>query len=1006
MVLFIVVLLAGLAAVYLRLKELERRIDDISSRRREKFEENVVQELVKRVYHLEKVVDQIAAGPSGTVETAKTEPVSPTPIPPGKPQPEAIPYQEIFPGLRAVPPISTPSPAQEEYQPVAPQPIPPKPPAHAEWKRRLQEQMAGEEWESVVGGSWLNKLGVLVLVIGISLFIGYSFRYLGPPGRIAVGFIVSCVMLAGGVILERESRYMIYARGLIGGGWAALYFTTYAMHGIRAARVVQDPLVGMVSLGVAAGGMILHSLRYRSEVVTGIAYFVGFVTIAISPVSGFSAVASVPLAASLLFVANRFSWVSMAVAGVVLTYGTYALRYGVGPVTGPFPDDFVSRQSVLAIYWLLFEMFDLLDIRKRGQVATLAQTILPLNACGFLGVSLLLWSSVKPADICLFMEAAGAAYLAGAIIRSRVRPPSSFSESDDTLTRALAGGYEAGVTVAVALVIPAVFMRFSGLDINIALLLEAEFLFLAGLRLGQPYLRALGTLVFALQVVKLCSFDLATGGHLTIIGMTLMRWTPVALLTAAVLYLNRGLLLTKKESLPLLPEGYSYTASALLVLVLGAEVPPEYLGLCWLLMAIPLFEIGIWSRLDDLRFQSYGVETLSFGTLLAVNVFGAGAGEMHPWASLGATSLLTYASAVRLFTLAPGRISDMERLVVRDGCLAAGTTLLASLLWHVLPIPLVAIGWGTMSLLLTQIGISLSLPVLRLHGNLVAALTFGRLFLANFTGLGETFGISHRMLTVPPIAFLFYYLWARLRSEGKEGRLAAWEGLAYPLFLYAPAVLVVFLIRFEVGRVLAVVGWALFGLCLLFIGIRWKNRDLRWQSYILAILTFSRSWATNFYIPESLAGMFGRVFTGSVVIGSFYISQFLLHRRHEITSVSGNRFMRLMGRFDLNARAIFSVLATTLLSLLLFYEVSGSLLTVAWGIEGVVLLVAGFTTRERVLRLSGLFLLGMCILKLFVYDLRELEALPRILSFVVLGLLLLSVSLIYTRFREKIRHYL
>lgn len=92
--------------------------------------------------------------------------------------------------------------------------------------------------------------------------------------------------------------------------------------------------------------------------------------------------------------------------------------------------------------------------------------------------------------------------------------------------------------------------------------------------------------------------------------------------------------------------------------------------------------------------------------------------------------------------------------------------------------------------------------------------------------------------------------------------------------------------------------------------------------------------------------------------------------------------------------------------MLLFYEVSGNLLTVAWGLQGAVLLGVGFPARERVLRLSGLLLLGVCILKVFVYDLRELEALPRILAFIVLGLLLLATSLVYTRFRERRHRYL
>jgi uncharacterized membrane protein len=44
--------------------------------------------------------------------------------------------------------------------------------------------------------------------------------------------------------------------------------------------------------------------------------------------------------------------------------------------------------------------------------------------------------------------------------------------------------------------------------------------------------------------------------------------------------------------------------------------------------------------------------------------------------------------------------------------------------------------------------------------------------------------------------------------------------------------------------------------------------------------------------------------------------------------------------------------------------------------------------------------------KLFLYDLRNLELPFRILSFLVLGVLLIGVSFIYSRFRERIDRYL
>jgi uncharacterized membrane protein len=98
--------------------------------------------------------------------------------------------------------------------------------------------------------------------------------------------------------------------------------------------------------------------------------------------------------------------------------------------------------------------------------------------------------------------------------------------------------------------------------------------------------------------------------------------------------------------------------------------------------------------------------------------------------------------------------------------------------------------------------------------------------------------------------------------------------------------------------------------------------------------------------------------------------------------------------------------ATVLLMALLFTHISGEMLTVSWGLEGLALLAAGFTLRERVLRLEGLSLLLVCILKLFFYDLRNLETFPRILSFIALGAIMLGVSWIYTRFRNHLRKML
>jgi uncharacterized membrane protein len=129
------------------------------------------------------------------------------------------------------------------------------------------------------------------------------------------------------------------------------------------------------------------------------------------------------------------------------------------------------------------------------------------------------------------------------------------------------------------------------------------------------------------------------------------------------------------------------------------------------------------------------------------------------------------------------------------------------------------------------------------------------------------------------------------------------------------------------------------------------------------------------------AGIAGPVFVGATVIGCLYAAQ-------------------LLSDLDTRPRLYLSLLASSLLAVLLYFQVSGNLLTLAWGIEGIALMAAGFPLRDRVLRLSGMALLLSCILKLFLWDLRHLDTLPRIVSLIGFGLILLAVSWVYARFKD------
>lgn len=82
-------------------------------------------------------------------------------------------------------------------------------------------------------------------------------------------------------------------------------------------------------------------------------------------------------------------------------------------------------------------------------------------------------------------------------------------------------------------------------------------------------------------------------------------------------------------------------------------------------------------------------------------------------------------------------------------------------------------------------------------------------------------------------------------------------------------------------------------------------------------------------------------------------------------------------------------------------EIGQAWLSAFWAATGFGAVVWGMVRRSVNVRLGGLALLAVAIVKVWTYDLSELEELARALSFVALGLLLLSGAFAYQRFKPE-----
>jgi uncharacterized membrane protein len=75
---------------------------------------------------------------------------------------------------------------------------------------------------------------------------------------------------------------------------------------------------------------------------------------------------------------------------------------------------------------------------------------------------------------------------------------------------------------------------------------------------------------------------------------------------------------------------------------------------------------------------------------------------------------------------------------------------------------------------------------------------------------------------------------------------------------------------------------------------------------------------------------------------------------------------------------------------------------ILWGVSSFVLMIIGMKRKEQIIRILSLVLFAITILKLFVYDLRNISEGGKIVAFILLGILLLIISFMYQKVKKLV----
>jgi uncharacterized membrane protein len=357
------------------------------------------------------------------------------------------------------------------------------------------------DWEPLVSGNWLARIGVLAVVIGTGFFLKLAFDndWIGETGRVVLGVVLGLAFLGASEYWQK--RYPAYTQALGGGGIAILYlsiFSAFALYGLidfypaaallllvsatSAALALRHDSVALAVIGI--GGAFVAPF-----ILSGFAEETATEVLAGGSLQLIAYIIAVDLGVVALSTFRSWRWFTLlALIGSLASYGAWFDQYS-DTVT------VLTSEGSLTIIFLIFvgatTLFHLVW-RRPPQASDL--TLMVTNASAYFGISYgLLWDDFREwmggFTLLLSLFYGGLAYLALMRIKEHV--------------------YLALMSLGIALIFLtiAVPVQLDGPWIAVAWSVQGAVLIWASFNLRMWQLRAFSMGVFVTLAVRLLAFD-------------------------------------------------------------------------------------------------------------------------------------------------------------------------------------------------------------------------------------------------------------------------------------------------------------------------------------------------------------------------------------------------------------------------------------------------------------------------------------------------------------------
>ncbi len=867
-------------------------------------------------------------------------------------------------------------------------------------------------WEWLLGGNWLARIGIVALIFGVAFFISLSIDrgWLGEMERVALGLAGGLAFLGAGEYWRK--RYAVWAQTVTGGGLGILYlsvFGAFALYGLI------SPLTafGAFFLITLAGAAL--ALRHEAMGVAVLSIFGGFATPLLLqerlPDERLLLAYVLVLDVGVLALAGFRNWrwfTLLGWTGSLILFGFWQQELG--------PSAALAQIGITAIFLIFAGATIVFHVVRQRAAGIPDLALMTLNAAAFYGISYWLiydlyrpWMGGFTVSVAAFYALLSAA--------CRMRGAAQFN-----LTLFSAG-------LAVVFAVLAVPIQLGGPWISVAWGVEGLALVWMSFPLRMRELRWFGYVMFVVSAVWLLALDTpgAFGRDLTPFWNEYMISYGAAVilpaLAAYLLHLRRAELEPREETaIPV----FALLAAIFAVVVVPIQVDGIWIAIAWAVEAVFLLWLSFAVRMPSLRWFGYVMFIVFPMWLFVVDSPGAFWDDLTPiinWYMLSyAVAALASALSAWLLWHKREELARYEQAaypMFAVGAAAVGAIAIPMQLeW-----PWITVAWAAEAVLLLGLSFTLQTRELRWFGYvLFAAFSVWLLvwdtpgaFKEDFTLFLNWYMLNYGVAILASV-LAGYLLWRQRHN------LTGPERSAHIVFAVASVVFAAIAVPVQLDGVWITIAWAVEAVLLLALAVRLNLREIRWLSYGLLSAMLLRMLALDSFdldLETFRPVLNWRFLAFTAGIAAFYLASWLELRRN-VEPVSPVEVVERLAALPV-LLALANLATLWLLSAEIIASANSALLnlpddvsenvaslglSLLWAIYAAALIVLGVARRWRWVRVAGLALLAVPVIKLFAFDSLQLEQEYRVIAFLALGLILVAGGLLYQRYSRVVRGFL